>query len=52
MSKPIPTIEKYMTASPHSIGVEQTLARAQAMMQEHKSSSVSSPIVMRTSSSR
>ena len=36
MSKPIPTIEKYMTASPHSIGVEQTLARAQAMMQEHK----------------
>ena len=25
-----------MTTSPHSIGVEQTLARAQAVMQEHK----------------
>ena len=36
MSKPIPTIAKYMTTSPHSIGVEQTLARAQAVMQEHK----------------
>jgi acetoin utilization protein AcuB len=36
MSKPIPTIAKYMTPSPHSIGVEQTLARAQVVMQEHK----------------
>jgi acetoin utilization protein AcuB len=36
MSKPIPTVAKYMTASPHSIGVEQTLARAQAVMHEHK----------------
>jgi acetoin utilization protein AcuB len=35
MSKPIPTIQKYMTTSPHSIGVEQTLSRALAMMQEH-----------------
>ena len=35
MSKPIPTIQKYMTTSPHSIGVEQTLAKAQAMMREH-----------------
>lgn len=36
MSKPIPTIQKYMTTSPHSIGVEQTLSRAHAMMQEHR----------------
>jgi acetoin utilization protein AcuB len=36
MSKPIPTIAKYMTASPHSIGAEQTLARAHIVMQEHK----------------
>jgi acetoin utilization protein AcuB len=35
MSKPIPTIQKYMTTSPHSIGVEQTLAKAHAMMREH-----------------
>src|SRR5208282_4152492 len=26
----------HMTPAPHSIGVEQTLARAQAVMQEHK----------------
>jgi len=36
MSKPIPTIQKYMTTSPHSIGVEQTLSRAHATMQEHR----------------
>jgi acetoin utilization protein AcuB len=36
MSKPIPTIAKFMTPSPHSIGAEQTLARAQAVMLEHK----------------
>ena len=35
MSKPIPTIQKYMTTSPHSIGLEQTLAKAHAMMREH-----------------
>jgi acetoin utilization protein AcuB len=35
MSKAIPTIQKYMTTTPHSIGAEQTLARAQAMMAEH-----------------
>lgn len=35
MSKPIPTIQKYMTTSPHSIGVEQTLAKAHSMMREH-----------------
>ena len=28
MSKPIPTIQRYMTTSPHSIGREQTLAHA------------------------
>jgi acetoin utilization protein AcuB len=36
MSKPIPTIQKYMTTSPHSVGVEQTLAKAHQMMQEHR----------------
>jgi acetoin utilization protein AcuB len=35
MSKPIPTIQKFMTTSPHSIGVEQPLSRAHAMMKEH-----------------
>jgi len=35
MSKPIPTIQKHMTTSPHSIGLEQTLARAHAVMREH-----------------
>ena len=35
MSKPIPTIQKYMTTSPHSIGVEQTLAKAHGMMREY-----------------
>ena len=35
MTKPIPTIQKYMTPNPHSIGAEQTLARAQALMAEH-----------------
>jgi acetoin utilization protein AcuB len=32
MSKPIPTIQKYMTTSPHSIGSDQTLAKAHEMM--------------------
>jgi acetoin utilization protein AcuB len=36
MTKPIPSIQKYMTATPHSIGAEQTLARARAMMAEHE----------------
>ncbi|MEJ7734315.1 MAG: CBS domain-containing protein [Polyangiaceae bacterium] len=35
MSKPIPSIQKYMTTSPHSIGVDQPLARAHALMREH-----------------
>lgn len=32
MTKSIPTIQKYMTTSPHSIGVEQTLAHAHEVM--------------------
>jgi acetoin utilization protein AcuB len=35
MSKPIPAIQKYMTTSPHSIGVEQPLSKAHDMMREH-----------------
>jgi acetoin utilization protein AcuB len=35
MSKPIPPIQKFMTTSPHSIGVEQTLATAHEMMRAH-----------------
>lgn len=35
MSKPIPTIQKFMTTTPHSIGVEQPLSRAHTMMREH-----------------
>ena len=35
MSKPIPTIQKFMTTSPHSVGIEQSLATAHAMMREH-----------------
>jgi acetoin utilization protein AcuB len=36
MSKVIPTIQKYMTTSPHSVGVEQSLAKAHVMMREFK----------------
>jgi acetoin utilization protein AcuB len=36
MSKPIPTIQKYMTTTPHSIGSEQTIAKASAIMAEFK----------------
>jgi acetoin utilization protein AcuB len=35
MTKPIPAVSKFMTPGPHSIGAEQTLARAQAVMREH-----------------
>jgi acetoin utilization protein AcuB len=35
MTKKLEPIEKYMTRSPHSIGDDQTLARAKAVMQEH-----------------
>ena len=36
MSKPIPQIQRHMTTSPHSIGIEQTLARAHQTMREHR----------------
>lgn len=36
MSKPIPTIQKFMTTSPHSIGADQTLAHAHAVLREHR----------------
>lgn len=35
MTKPIPTIQKYMTTIPHSVGDEQTLAHASSVMKEH-----------------
>jgi len=35
MTKPIPTIQRYMTTLPHSIGSEQPMARAHIMMREH-----------------
>jgi acetoin utilization protein AcuB len=34
MTKAIPTIQKYMTTSPHSIGTDQPLAKAHEMMRE------------------
>lgn len=36
MSKPIPQVQKYMTPSPITIGVEQTIAHARDVMREHK----------------
>ena len=35
MTKPIPTIQKYMTRTPHTIGQEQTLQVAHDVMREH-----------------
>ncbi len=35
MTKPIPSIEKYMTASPHAIGVTQSLSLAHTLMKQH-----------------
>ena len=35
MSKPIPTVQKYMTTSPHTIGDDQPMAVAHRMMREH-----------------
>jgi acetoin utilization protein AcuB len=35
MAKAIPTIQKYMTTAPHSIGVEQTLAHAHDVLRQH-----------------
>ena len=36
MSKAIPTVSKYMTVLPHSIGSDQTLEKAATMMREHR----------------
>jgi len=36
MSKSIPAIQKFMTTTPHSIGADQTLAQAHAVMREHR----------------
>jgi acetoin utilization protein AcuB len=35
MTKPIPTIQKHMTTSPHAIGLDQPLTAAHAMMKKH-----------------
>lgn len=35
MSKAIPTVQKYMTTSPHSVGQDQPIAFARAIMREH-----------------
>jgi acetoin utilization protein AcuB len=35
MTKPIPTVSKYMTRAPHTVGVDQTLAHAHAVMTDH-----------------
>ena len=36
MTKPIPTVQKYMTTQPHSIGEDQTMEAAHRMMREHR----------------
>ena len=36
MSKSIPSVQKYMTTSPHTIGDDQPMSLAHAMMREHK----------------
>ena len=36
MSKRVPHISEYMTPSPHSVGLNQTLATAHAIMQKHQ----------------
>jgi acetoin utilization protein AcuB len=36
VSKPIPTIQKYMTTTPHTIGSDQTIAVAASIMSEHR----------------
>lgn len=35
MTKPIPTVVKYMTMSPHTIGADQSLEHARVIMKEH-----------------
>ncbi len=36
MTKPIPTVQRYMTTQPHSIGQEQTMEAAHRLMREHR----------------
>jgi acetoin utilization protein AcuB len=36
MSKSIPTVQKYMTTSPHTIGDDQPMTLAHRMMREHR----------------
>ena len=36
MTKAIPTIQKYMTTQPHTIGRDQTRSTAHALMRKHK----------------
>ncbi len=36
MSKAIPSVQKYMTTSPHTIGEDQPMAVAHQMMREYK----------------
>ena len=35
MTKSIPTIQRYMTTAPHSMGLDQTVAHAAQMMVQH-----------------
>ncbi len=35
MTKPIPVVLKYMTMSPHTVGADQTLAHAHAILKDH-----------------
>jgi acetoin utilization protein AcuB len=36
MTKPIPTIQKYMTTSPHTIGDDQPMSKAHQVMREFR----------------
>jgi len=36
MTKPIPSIQKYMTTAPQTVGSDQTLAQAHAVLREHR----------------
>ena len=36
MTKSIPTVQKYMTTAPHTVGSDQTLAQAHAVLREHE----------------
>lgn len=36
MSKAIPSVQKYMTTSPHTVGSDQTLAHAHRLLREYK----------------